>query len=556
MSMILALLLIVVLLTVIFFYWHSTKNKDYSSQDEEITTKDYPLPPDDGFFETFKLKDVPKISNKAAVLVELGKSKHIRFCIKNVMSMLRNDWSLYILYCDDNIDHIKKQLHGEVLDNVNFIRVGRTHFDPFPEKYNTYFTSEELWNSINAEHILIFQTDSYMRKPLEPEELYLQYDYIGAPWFKEFKENISIGGNGGFSLRTKSSHLNVIKNYPYSIKDGYIAEDEYFSKYIHESGGKVCPRELSRKFSVEGVYYFDPIAVHKFWSHIESNLHDSLYMIRKESPQPYLGIESYYEIASKCGTIFIDTTGLKIKETVSRILSNLEYESKPVKIILFSNEDQNWPERVGDELDSLIKNNHKIEKLYTKNALYISDKLKPLPIGPKWQYKSTKMYGEPKSKITKHFKNAKVESASDTKRLFLEKKKCRVMIGAMQMPDYRVKHLKDLKKNLNKEYLYDCGKNIPFDKYLECIKENMFVFSPLGYGIDCHRHWETLMMGSIPIILRSNVSPFFEDLPVWIVDDYSEVNNESIKEMYDKFNTKIDWNFEKLYIDFWKKELS
>ena len=50
-----------------------------------------------------------------------------------------------------------------------------------------------------------------------------------------------------------------------------------------------------------------------------------------------------------------------------------------------------------------------------------------------------------------------------------------------------------------------------------------FVLSVEGNGRDCHRTWEALYLGAIVIARRSSLDPLFEDLPVALVDDWSEV---------------------------------
>ena len=54
----------------------------------------------------------------------------------------------------------------------------------------------------------------------------------------------------------------------------------------------------------------------------------------------------------------------------------------------------------------------------------------------------------------------------------------------------------------------------------------MFVISPFGRGFDCHRTWEALALGCVPILRRSGLSPVFEGLPCVFVDDWREVNGE------------------------------
>ena len=55
-----------------------------------------------------------------------------------------------------------------------------------------------------------------------------------------------------------------------------------------------------------------------------------------------------------------------------------------------------------------------------------------------------------------------------------------------------------------------------------------FVVSPHGNGLDCHRTWESLVLGNIVIVKRSSLDPLYEGLPVVIVDDWSEITAESL----------------------------
>lgn len=53
-----------------------------------------------------------------------------------------------------------------------------------------------------------------------------------------------------------------------------------------------------------------------------------------------------------------------------------------------------------------------------------------------------------------------------------------------------------------------------------------YVLSPHGNGLDCHRTWEALILGCIPIVRTSPLDPLFEGLPVLIINEWSEVTQE------------------------------
>ena len=48
--------------------------------------------------------------------------------------------------------------------------------------------------------------------------------------------------------------------------------------------------------------------------------------------------------------------------------------------------------------------------------------------------------------------------------------------------------------------------------YLENLSRYRFALSLHGAGADCHRHWEILSVGSIPLIKSSFLDPLFDDL--------------------------------------------
>ncbi len=94
----------------------------------------------------------------------------------------------------------------------------------------------------------------------------------------------------------------------------------------------------------------------------------------------------------------------------------------------------------------------------------------------------------------------------------------------------------------------------PFDQYLQELAESKFVLSPPGKGLDCHRIWETLLMGSIPVVLSSTLDPLFDDLPVLIVNDWQEVTEEFLEATYEQMTTKT-YNMQKLFGDYWLRQI-
>ena len=88
------------------------------------------------------------------------------------------------------------------------------------------------------------------------------------------------------------------------------------------------------------------------------------------------------------------------------------------------------------------------------------------------------------------------------------------------------------------------------DYYRKSILNSKFVVSPPGNGPDCHRTWESIYLGAVPIVLREfwNFGP---DLPVIAVTKWSDaeaaIKNFYLKKLYPPDGI-VD-RLEKLFID-------
>jgi len=83
-----------------------------------------------------------------------------------------------------------------------------------------------------------------------------------------------------------------------------------------------------------------------------------------------------------------------------------------------------------------------------------------------------------------------------------------------------------------------------------------FVLSPFGNGMDCHRTWEALLCGCIPIVRSSVFDELFEGLPVLIVDKWEDISLQLLVTALAHFKDKYDKNdlrYEKLELSYYTK---
>jgi hypothetical protein len=155
--------------------------------------------------------------------------------------------------------------------------------------------------------------------------------------------------------------------------------------------------------------------------------------------------------------------------------------------------------------------------------------------------------------------------------------------------DVAVNHIVNIEKNSNKENLiysnfkichhterekcfdyfskfdwvdvYDEGmyniKQLPFEEFYNKLKSYKYCISPRGAGIDTHRIYESIYFEVIPIVKKNELTDLYENLPILLVDDWSEITKEFLEENYNKLYLRLkDWiekNPDWFKTEFWIK---
>lgn len=93
--------------------------------------------------------------------------------------------------------------------------------------------------------------------------------------------------------------------------------------------------------------------------------------------------------------------------------------------------------------------------------------------------------------------------------------------------------------------------------FLKEIKQHKFVLCPRGNGVDTHRLWETLYMGSIPVVQYDPCHSEFADLPILFINDWNTFSQKSIEELdliYNIYMNKV-WKMDKLNASYWENQI-
>jgi hypothetical protein len=197
--------------------------------------------------------------------------------------------------------------------------------------------------------------------------------------------------------------------------------------------------------------------------------------------------------------------------------------------------------------------NNKIIKWFVQNCIYKHDKIVNLPIGLDYHTLNTHQFwwGE-----MRHPKEQEIELDNIIKiskpyyeRQLLIYSNCHFLTTTKYGND-RLSAINTIPSNL-----------IVLEKNKICRNETwnrqinyMFVLSPHGNGYDCHRTWEALILGCIPIVKTSEIDILYEDLPVLIVNNWSEINIDLLKKTISDFKSRA-FNFEKLTLKYWLEKM-
>lgn len=200
--------------------------------------------------------------------------------------------------------------------------------------------------------------------------------------------------------------------------------------------------------------------------------------------------------------------------------------------------------------------NYKIIHWFCQNSNVLHNKITNLPIGLDYHVLSTNInhqfgpYNTPieQENIIINIKNNSIP---------FHKRNIKCYINFSYPPDMytykfdRIEALAEIDKNLYyKEPL--------FVKRYESFKnqtEYAFVISPYGNGLDCHRTWEALILGCIPIIRTSNMDILFDGLPVLIINKWNDITLDLLKNTINTF-MNIQFNYNKLLLKYWINKIN
>jgi hypothetical protein len=159
----------------------------------------------------------------------------------------------------------------------------------------------------------------------------------------------------------------------------------------------------------------------------------------------------------------------------------------------------------------------------------------PFPIGMSWQY-------------VKYFNN--------TDKWQIGKHEHLVLLAISSSTDSRRRpsgiNRKSILDTLEKKGITNI--QLRDEAYFSSLLNYKFVISPEGNGIDCHRHYEALLAGCIPIMeYNDKIQEKYKGLPILYTKDYSEITLDYLEQKYKEMKG-IKYDFSRLFLSYYSIE--
>jgi hypothetical protein len=206
-----------------------------------------------------------------------------------------------------------------------------------------------------------------------------------------------------------------------------------------------------------------------------------------------------------------------------------------------------------DEFNNFISNN-KIIHWFSQNCIYNHPKITNLPIGMDYHTLNENENFWGKMSLPIEQENCIINIKNNSKPFYERECKCYTTFHfsyrGYKYENDRINALINIPSNL---VYYEPKLVTRNDSWINQTKYS-FVISPHGNGLDCHRTWESLILGCIPIVKKSNIDALYEDLPVLIVDNWIDINQELLNNTINIFKYKV-FNYDKLSLEYWVNKM-
>jgi hypothetical protein len=224
--------------------------------------------------------------HKENTIILVDNRKNIMSVVALAISLSNLDlkrWNVVVV-CNKSNEHFFYKFFGDKVEYTTDLQLPSKKFSI--DLYNNMLKSENFWMKFQQYKKVLFIQDDGMLLLKGVEELFLHYDYVGAPWKQEWclqnpnkflKETINenLVGNGGLSLRSPEQMLNLVKKYKKFTKSLHYdqvqqqPEDVFFSWASVKEGLSMPSYDIAQGFASEQCCNKKSLGFHKPWPYCD-----------------------------------------------------------------------------------------------------------------------------------------------------------------------------------------------------------------------------------------------------------------------------------------------
>lgn len=179
-------------------------------------------------------------NGNAMVIVEPRKHAKLAYVLRNYDKNVDPSYTLYIFHGKSAGEFARDAAKDVTRRKVIYVPLKVDNLSA--DEYNALLKTPSFYDAIDAENILIFQTDSVSceKSPFRMKD-FEEYGYVGCPYDNSIGKGVHWGesnsfyGVGGLSFRQKSAALACIAS---EKTDAKFPEDVFFSNCVEKGYGR------------------------------------------------------------------------------------------------------------------------------------------------------------------------------------------------------------------------------------------------------------------------------------------------------------------------------
>ena len=238
-------------------------------------------------------------------------------------------------------------------------------------------------------------------------------------------------------------------------------------------------------------------------------------------------------------------------------------------VLVTGDADNSVPSEVGDEANAILKSN-KIIHWFAQNydGSSTSDRISPIPIGIDFHTLSHRpAWGEAQScpieqeDVLKSIRDTLPPLLSRIPKVYLDFCWQRSLgirhyrryhsLKGTQLWETRRRTARRLRTN---DLVFHQDSMLPRSEMWSRRGRYVFVLSPHGMGLDCHRTWEALALGHIVLVPSSALDPLFQGLPVVALQSWNDITPEHLSKWLSQYSF-AEANDKRLTAGYWIQKI-